>query len=209
MSEYHKINSIYKRDPSTNKFIMGDYAQEEFKYLAENQWEFTEKVDGTNIRVMWERFTDHADTITFGGRTDNAQIPAKLVTYLQATFTSDLMRSILPEGATLYGEGYGAGIQKGGGNYQATQEFVLFDVKVGSWWLKRDDVDDVARKLGIKSVPIIGRGTLQDGIEMVRGGFNSQWGNFLAEGIVARPTITLFNRRGERIITKIKCRDFK
>lgn len=204
MSEYHKINSIYKRDKDTNKFIFGDYAQEEFAYLANNVWEFTEKVDGTNIRVMW-----NGETVTFGGRTDNAQIPAKLVTYLQATFTPEKMSFVLPEGGVLYGEGYGAGIQKGGGNYGATQEFVLFDVKVGSWWLRRDDVNDIAGKLAIRSVPIIGHGSLADGIEMVKTGIQSQWGDFAAEGIVARPLVTLFDRRGDRIIVKIKYRDFK
>ena len=34
------------------------------------------------------------------------------------------------------------------------------------------------------------------------------WGEFQAEGIVARPRVTLFSRNGERIITKVKCRDF-
>lgn len=201
MSEYHKINSIYKRD-SANKFIVGDYAQEEFAYLANNVWEFTEKVDGTNIRIMW-----NGSTVTFGGRTDNAQIPAKLVTYLQATFTPEKLAAVLEEGV-LYGEGYGAGIQKGGGNYGATQQFVLFDVKVGSWWLRRDDVNDIANKLAIRSVPIVGWGTLLDGIEMVKAGIQSQWGSFLAEGIVARPLVTLFDRRGQRVIVKIKGRDF-
>ena len=40
---------------------------------------------------------------------------------------------VFPDGAAvLYGEGYGAKIQKGGGNYRADQDFVLFDVRVGS-----------------------------------------------------------------------------
>jgi len=47
-----------------------------------------------------------------------------------------------------------------------------------------------------------------EAIEMVRNGFNSQWGNFMAEGIVARPKVELKTRKGERLITKIKHRDF-
>jgi hypothetical protein len=43
---------------------------------------------------------------------------------------------------------------------------------------------------------------------MSRKGFNSQWGNFLAEGIVARPKTELKTRRDDRIITKVKQRDF-
>jgi len=57
-------------------------------------------------------------------------------------------------------------------------------------------------------VPIVGKGTLQDGIDLVKKGFNSVWGDFLAEGIVARPAVELRTRRGDRVITKIKACDF-
>ena len=43
---------------------------------------------------------------------------------------------------------------------------------------------------------------------MTRKGFSSQWGDFIAEGIVARPKVEMKTRRGDRIITKIKYRDF-
>ena len=36
----------------------------------------------------------------------------------------------------------------------------------------------------------------------------STWGDFEAEGIVARPKTELMARNGSRLITKIKCRDF-
>lgn len=41
-----------------------------------------------------------------------------------------------------------------------------------------------------------------------RKGFNSIWGDFIAEGIVARPAVELKTRNGHRIITKIKHKDF-
>jgi hypothetical protein len=129
----------------------------------------------------------------------------------------------------LFGEGYGPKIQ-GGGKYREDTSFVLFDVKIGDFWLDRTNVDDVAEKLGIESVPVIGYGTLHDAINIVsgrhrhefvdrdgRGSFTylegdrmkSTWGDFEAEGIVARPKVPLFNRKGERIICKIKGVDFK
>lgn len=76
MTEYHKIQSIYKRDiTSKHKTLLeGQWTLPEFEYLAGNVWTFTEKVDGTNIRVI---FKDGG--ITFGGRTEDAQIPAQLV----------------------------------------------------------------------------------------------------------------------------------
>ena len=209
MSEYHKIQTLFKRDmTSKHKTLLeGQWTLPEFEYLAGNVWTFTEKVDGTNIRVI---FKDGG--ITFGGRTDDAQIPAQLVARLNDRFLpmlQGLLDTTFPDGqAVLYGEGYGAKIQKGGGNYRQDQDFVLFDVKVGEWWLQRADVEDVAQKLGLDVVPIIGEGTLHDAIAAAKSGIASTWGNFQAEGIVARPKTELKTRNGHRIITKIKCRDF-
>ena len=209
MNQYHKIQTVFLRDPATNykTLLEGQYALPEFEYLADNQWVWTEKVDGTNIRVMWD-----GTTITFGGKTDNAQIPAFLVNRLSDTFfpLRDTFLSLWPDGGVcLYGEGYGAKIQKGGGNYRPDQDFVLFDVKVGDWWLRRGDVEIVSAKLGIDVVPVIGYGTLFEMVELARNGFESEWGHFTAEGIVARPYVELFNRGGNRIITKIKHSDFR
>ena len=210
MKTYHKIQTVYKRDPDNMKCLLrGEYSKPEFEYLAQDKWVFTEKVDGTNIRVM---FKD--GKVTFGGKSDNAMIPVPLTNRLTERFFDPTMFSILRNAfpdcdACLYGEGYGAKIQKGSGNYRHDQDFVLFDVKVGDWWLKRDDVQDVANKLGLDVVPIIGgRGTLDDMTDLCAIGFKSQWGPFLAEGIVARPVVELFARNGERIITKLKHRDF-
>jgi len=44
---------------------------------------------------------------------------------------------------------------------------------------------------------------------MTKKGFKSQWGDFIAEGIVARPKTEMRTRRGERIITKVKYIDFQ
>ncbi len=205
MNEYHKINTIFKRDRTTNRIVEGDYSCPEFEFLANNIWTWSEKVDGTNIRVM---FNDGA--VTFGGKTDSAQIPAQLVMRLNKRFLplSTKMLEVFGCDVCLYGEGYGAKIQKVGGNYRADQDFVLFDCKVGDWWLQRDDVEDVAQKLGLEVVPIIGEGTLHDAIAAAKAGITSTWGDFQAEGIVARPKVELKTRNGHRIITKIKCRDF-
>ena len=207
MKEYPKIQTVYLRDPETKykTLLEGQFALPEFEYLANNWWVFTEKVDGTNIRVMFD-----GEKITFGGKTDNALIPAFLLTRLNELFWSkiDVFRESYSDGICLYGEGYGAKIQKGGGNYRQDQDFVLFDIKIGDWWLMRQDVEEIGNKFGIDIVPEIGKGNLYDAVEMVRGGFNSTWGNFTAEGLVMRPLIELKSRNGHRIITKIKHHDF-
>lgn len=116
MSEYHKIQTVWYRDPN-NKYktlLEGVWAKPEFEYLKDNQWVYTEKVDGTNIRVEW---TAPIDILTFEGRTKNSQIPAFLHNKLQELFPEEFFKSLYPDvSMCLYGEGYGAKIQKGGGN---------------------------------------------------------------------------------------------
>lgn len=208
MSEYHKIHSVFKREPHTQNrlLIEGAWTMPEFEYLANNRWVFTEKVDGTNIRIIVKD-----GKIAFGGRTDNAQIPPGLLKRLNQRFSPlghDFLSALFPDGAVLYGEGYGAKIQKGGGLYRADQDFVLFDIRISDWWLRRDDIEDIASLLALDVVPIIGEGTLHDAIALAKAGIGSKWGDFAAEGLVARPATELLTRNGKRIITKIKRRDF-
>lgn len=207
MTEYHKIQSIFKRDMTDKRkrLIEGQWTLPEFEYLAKNIWDFTEKVDGTNVRVIFNE-----GKVTFGGRTDDAQMPVQLAQRLNERFLplAGLMGELFADGCVLYGEGYGAKIQKVGGLYRPDQDFVLFDVRVGHWWLQRADVVDVAQKLGIDVVPIIGAGNLYAAIDAAKRGIKSTWGDFEAEGIVARPQVELKARNGNRIIAKIKCRDF-
>lgn len=208
MKEYHKIRTVYKRDPATKHktLIEGDFSLPEFEFLRSNEWIFTEKVDGTNVRVIFD-----GETITFGGKTDRAQIPRLLMDRLNEKFLPklDVFKEIFNGNPVcLYGEGYGAKVQAGGGKYRQDPDFVLFDVKIDEWCLQRHDVEDIAEKLGIDTVPIIGTGTLQEMVEMAKSGFKSRWGDFTAEGIVAKPAVELKSRNGERIITKIKYKDF-
>jgi len=228
METYHKIQTLFKRHTEgkkKGKMIRGEWTTPELEYLAGNQWEFTEKVDGTNIRIGYNLNPDNLDRVEFAGRSDNAVIPKFLMEYLEDTFTPGLFKDADLRDVILFGEGYGPKIQKVGSLYRDDHSFVLFDVKIGEWWLSRKDVDDVAAKLGIESVPTIGQGTLHDAIDIVSSGitFNkgggverwgsgtlqSRWGNFAAEGIVARPVVPMFDRKGQRIITKIKAVDFK
>jgi ATP-dependent RNA circularization protein (DNA/RNA ligase family) len=211
VKEYHKIQTVFLRDPATRfkTLLEGQCAWPEFDYLFNNEWAFDEKVDGTNIRVMVHS-ASAGGQIEFGGKTDNASIPAPLIKRLEEIFLpqSQALVEAFPEGACLYGEGYGARIQKGGGNYRPDQDFIMFDVKVGEWWLQRESVTEIAHGFGLRVVPSVGTGTMADMVERVRRGFNSAWGPFPAEGIVARPVCELRTRSGHRIITKLKTRDF-
>ena len=209
MKTYHKIQTVFKRNPKTKfkTLLDGRFSLPEFEYLKKNKWIFTEKVNGTNIRIM---FRDRK--ITFGGKTDRSVIPKQLLKNLSEKnlplFEKFIEISNNGESFCLYGEGYGEKIQSGG-KYRANQDFVLFDIKINHCWLKREDVETIANKLNLDIVPIVGSGTLRDLVNMVKTGFNSKWGKFMAEGIVARPENDLLDRNGNRIITKLKHKDFK
>ena len=111
---------------------------------------------------------------------------------------------------TLYGEGYGARIQKGGGNYVPDGvDFILFDVRIMKLWLQRSNVEDIAAKLEIVTVPVVGKGTLFEATDIARNGFQSLIGTQSAEGLVMKPVVDLYDCRGHRIIAKIKHKDFE
>ena len=208
MNTYHKINSIYKRNPDNMKeMLFGEYSRPEFEYLQDNQWFFREKIDGTNIRLIWD-----GEKRYIRGKTDNADLYPGLVKSIMDLIPSQRMHDLYHgQPMTIYGEGYGAKIRSGGDYIPDGQSFIAFDVKIGDKWLSRENVLDITGKLKIPTTPIVGIGTLDQGIEMVYRGFYSeiaQRPNTLAEGIVAVPVVELLNSNGARIITKIKHRDF-
>ena len=207
-AEYHKIDTLFERDKST--FVVDPTKLKSSVLGTIRDWDVTEKIDGTNIRVM----LSESGEVSFGGRTNSAQIPGDLVQCLIRTFQQDRLKSAMwidgtPVEAVLFGEGYGPGIQKGGGLYRADKSFILFDVLVGGkWWLDHEAVSDVAQTLGIDTVPYLGRMKLDQIIELVRVPFASKLGTATAEGIVARPIETLYDKRMNRIIIKLKTKDF-
>ena len=215
MREYPKINSIFKRDKKTSKFIIPEWTLPEFEYLRLNRWVWTEKINGTNIRVKWwsqlDDLVEEYPFVEFDGKTDETQMHTSLIKKLQRTFVEKRLLKAFPDpvNVCLYGKGYGAKIEKGGGNYRPDVDFILFDVKIKEWWLRREDVEDIAQKLEIDVVPIIGEGTLWEAIEMTKKGFNSTFGDFLAEGMVLQPKVDLMLRNGGRVITKLKYKDFQ
>jgi hypothetical protein len=137
-----------------------------------------------------------------------------------------------PYPIVLYGEGYGARIQKGGGNYRRGGDVSLrlFDVLIGGSWLRRADVEDVARQLGVDPVPLIAPEeafgplfkvdgpwplwTMSQAVDFVRRGFASMVAlvegapGSQAEGVVAFTDPPLYNGRGQRLMWKLKTNDF-
>lgn len=220
-TDYQKINTLFMRDEK-NIIIPTQMTCQEFEYLKDNLWECTEKIDGTNI---------HIDvvggplgvSIQFCGRTERAQIPEHLQAKLKEILTCKVICNTFKDQiaaateddlfrVSIYGEGYGVKIQKGGNYIKDDVGFILFDVKVGKWWLNRESCEKIAAELGVPIVPLVGYMTIPQAIEYVKTGFKSiiaENKNYDAEGLVLKTSNGLLFRNGERIITKIKTCDFQ
>lgn len=174
--------------------------------------------------------------VRIAGKTDNAQIPKNLLKHMQEKYPNEKVLAALglkefipveewenehnwltyeqiPNIYTIYGEGYGEGIQSGGWYIKGGNEFIVFDVKVNDIYLKTDARDEIATKLGAPIVPFIGYFTLDEAIAFVRKGFRSRVAQNpdakMAEGLVLRTDLGLRNRMGNRLIVKIKYEDFQ
>ena len=74
---YKKIYCPFKRKSDKDKIVdLNIWNRVEFEYLANNEWEFTEKIDGTSIMVNWD-----GDKVSIGGHTDTSEIQLFLKLY--------------------------------------------------------------------------------------------------------------------------------
>lgn len=169
--------------------------------------------------------------IEYHGRTERAQIPTELLKFLMEKYPLEKMLAAfnLKERQVLkldnnddikktfptyivWGEGHGRGIQKGGGRYISKGvSFRVFDVQVGDWYLLRDSMLDVAKKLDAPTVHYYGLMTVQEAIDMVKAGFTSPIAEdttYPAEGLVLKSPHGIRLRNGQRLIFKIKTCDW-
>lgn len=224
MKTYPKIQTLYERDMNTGK-VTDKIRLPEFENIK--HWLVTEKIDGTNIRILYQITHPVAgpyEELAFAGRTQKAQIPKFLLEKLQELFPLDKMKATFAEGynekadlyVCLYGEGYGPRINKGG-VYRAKEDgvsFRLFDVWINGWWLKWEDVMTMAHDLGIMYVPAYGIVGLRDAIEIAKQGTsvvaNQDKGDegVYAEGVVARAYPLVLFRNGNPLCWKLKKRDY-
>lgn len=222
--KYQKINTCFLRD-ANNVIMPNHFTSKVFDTLKDLKWEGTEKVDGTNTRIELRK-SNGVITAKLSGKTDNAQIPVLLVEKMNSIIASIDFNAVFPDmedGAeiTIFGEGYGYNIQSGGRytikgeidkNSKSLVDFILFDVRVGNFWLNRKSCEDIAKKMKVKIVPIVGYFTIKEACDFVKKGYKSLIAadkDLIAEGLVLRTTDGLLFRNGERIITKIKYKDFQ
>jgi hypothetical protein len=223
MRPYPSIPNVFKRNAETFKLILGAWSSPELAFAANGLWEATEKVDGMNVRVV---FVGESTPPCVFGRTDKAHLTPALVAAVQKHFDVERLQDQFPDASyempiVFYGEAYGGNINNGK-QYRDDYGFILFDIMARDRLLFRQAaVRAIAYKLGLNVVPVVMRGTLPQIVQYVtttvqQGRFNSVVagvaGRFETqmEGVVCRPMgCDLFDQRGERLICKIKARDFR
>ena len=197
IKKYPKILNLFKFDQET-KCRTTEFSCDEFEYLKDYKWIFTEKIDGMNIRVIF----DENGEMEIRGRTDKAQLPPDIVMIIKEMF-----KKVQTSNVVFYGEGYGPGINKGG-KYRNNKSFILFDVydNDAKKYIPYADTKAFSLQSKIPIVPIIGEITLMEAYELVKKGMPSQFGNFYAEGLVG--TFPFLNEHGKKVRVKIKHRDY-
>lgn len=211
MISYPKIETIYERDTNgSKKLIEGKYRNNTVEMLKDIDWICTEKIDGTNIGIYWD-----GHRVFYQGRTERASIPAHLTNKLIELFGGNINEELFEQKfgdmpAVLFGEGYGHKIQAVGDLYREDVSFILFDVyfPTEDVWLSRKACEDIAKAFDIEIVPVVFAGCLEKAVEFVKSKPKSTIGTANMEGIVCRPKVELFDSLGDRIIVKIKVKDF-
>jgi len=210
MKEYHKIETLFKFSQEHKKFIYGKFYNENVELLKDNLWVFTEKIDGTNLRIYW-----NGHSMVIGGRTDRSEFTVEQAKWLSENLSSEdnqylFEQKFMEKEVTVYGELYGNGIQNGGLYTNGKGlGFKVFDIEIDGVFLKFHDMEKLSIELGFDSVPLAMVGTIQGAIDYCMKFDKSLFSNAKLEGLVGKPVGDFRDRLGKRIVVKIKKRDLE
>lgn len=232
MHYYPKILAPFKRETNKSKYVNESlWSKPEFKMLKDVEWVWTAKADGTSIKLYW-----NGDKVQFFGHTDKSQLSKLTLDYLNKTFGTPEAESVFESlygsnEVNVYGEFCSKEMNEDYGHQNGM--FYVFDVQnatSGKWW-DRNSVVEFADSFDIQAVPIMLKGTIDKAVSFVRLA-NRTWNKdfktsyFISnkeksylvdcpfsesaklEGLVGRLPYELLDANGERIITKVKCKDY-
>ena len=204
---YHHIDAPtvqddeYGKQFKKRKLIVPDMGQGEayrsplLAYMAELPWVYARKWDGE--QALWN------------GKSNNFQCSAEFTDFMNNTFIEEIFEEKFGRDKTviLFGEKMGPKTQ---GNELGLKEdtFVLFDINVNGTWLSGVSIVEIAGYFGVPSVyRFMPHGQaptpLRELINKCARGDFKDW-----EGIVAKPLVECKDYKGNRVIVKIKNRDY-
>jgi hypothetical protein len=179
-----------------------------------------EKIHGTSAHVRFRR----PDFVEAGLEATGM----KTVSYFSGGASHDSFVSLFDEAAIfakfmatgaaeaiVYGEAYGGKCQGMSETYGKDLKFIVFDVKIGEFWLSVPDMEKFAKGIGFEVVhyekipvdlAVFDAQRDADSIQAIRNGIGQ---GKHREGVVLRPLIELTKNNGERIMVKHKRESFE
>jgi len=215
--KYPKIKTLYVRknpEQGRKSFVeKGKFSSPVFPNIR--KYIVTEKIDGKNIRLVFSK-----DKAEFYGRTNKAQFSDTEKEYLQdiVNKSKKYMQEFIVGSDVqmcIFAELFGYNIQKAGHLYSKDRyRLAAFDFAILAdriYWQPWEKVIEIAKALNLEIVPVIENIYCIDKIVgIVQDGFNSQISEAkqIAEGIVARAYPQVFFANGNRVMFKLKYKDF-
>lgn len=213
-TKFSKFSSPFKKDD--NFFNLPELSQE----LPKGRWILTEKIDGTNIRIILTKLDDEGNRDIYVGS-------RKLILNLddkQSKVYTDCIKEVnlnklkeyfkdVNSTVIIYGEGYGAGIQKGG-IYSKEKNFRVFDIRIGEAYQDFEYVQKVCVDNQLNLVPIIDEVEIISYVDCIaqlkqfQETLIKEGDGGKPEGIVYKFEPVLLNKYKERLIFKVKFKDF-
>lgn len=191
-------------------------------WLSWTDWHFSEKLDGTCVQIEIKRdLTNNEISVAIKSRSGTDQVPPNIKAVIQSALVPqdkllELMQSLNKESITVFGEGFGRGIQGQVGVEYGEPKFRAFATLADGQWGNADAEQWFVGELGLEFVPEvkIPRSTFFSSLEYVIQGlklrnFQSVFApNKLVEGIIARPRQTLLWPDGSRVLFKLKSEEY-
>lgn len=209
----HNFQKIYapfgRKNPNDKLVDTSIYSRNWVQTFYENNIPMlaSEKIDGTSIGIKWD-----GERISFIGHTEKSQIAPRYLEYLNNRFGTKEFESCVEEifgdkPVTLYGEGISKDYNVHYGFPDG--EFIFYDVQLANGkFMNQTSLGDIAEKLGLK-MPYTKCFTIQQAIDFVKQRPMSKLDpSVRMEGLVLRPLIELYMNNDERVICKVKVRDF-
>lgn len=175
--------------------------------LQMTQWQFKRKLDGENLRVFWD-----GEQALWNGKSNKFQCGAELTDFMNNTFIEEIFEEKFGRDKKVYLFGEHMGPKSQGNELGLMKsEFVLYDVNINDFWLSSEDIKEIAKYFNIKTcydfMPDENvcnfTGSLYDLINDTADGRFKDW-----EGIVATPCVECCYQNSDRVIVKIKNKDY-
>lgn len=199
---YHHIEAptvLTRKDGKyAKKRSMTKFSSEEFRLLNKNFWYAKRKYDGTNMRIYWD-----GNRAVWNGKTNKFTPTKEIAECMDNLISEEVFEEVFGrKEVMIFGELMGEGIQ---GNELGIKglKLIVFDIKIGGIWLQPEDILAISENMGLEACDFVGFGSLEQLIQRIHDGFYRGY-----EGIVVEPAGRFRDCKGNRIICKIKNRDY-